>query len=103
MQELMDSIDEAIEMPDDNPIEELKERILNPVPIKMGNNAVPTKQMTKNQFKRWAKSNGVGCSYSGNKGIMFIFGDNAEKVKRMADGHTKFEVQLNIKIQYGEW
>jgi hypothetical protein len=77
------------------PIEKEK-RELNPIPIRMIGNQTTgyTKELTKNQFQRWALSNGVGSSYSGKKQTMFIFGENAAKILAEAKDLTKFKVEI---------
>ena len=43
-------------------------------------------------LKRWAKSNGVGSSYSGKLRTMFIFGERASKVQAEVAGLVQFKI-----------
>jgi hypothetical protein len=93
--EQIDVAEEAIVVtPDIKPAE----RVMNPLPRWYPQTkSVPFRRseyMVKNEFMHWAKSNGVGCSYSGNKHTMFIFGENAPKVAAMASGHTLYTVVI---------
>lgn len=74
----------------------VEKRVLNPLIGRFvpGKNMIQSFEMTKNQFQAWAKTNGVGSSYSGNKKTMFIFGENAREIEKMAAGYVKFKIEI---------